>query len=346
MPIIDIDPTLAPVERGAYRYDRGAKEIYDRTLPPGSKGKWDHTIHDYLPGTEYILTASFADGDFVIAHANYAEYLAQAYAAHRKIVLTPDILWHTVLCEIAAGVRAKPDVYASLFTTTPGEVQEITVATGAPDSLPLAALVEGIRERVPLDADLLLPAFSTTDTLAQMTRWVAFADVCSPYYRYGTYCCGYPAIDVRGTLADYNKIADLAAELALHFAIGEETDVSIYLAGKVRPLMERLIEAIERQDGAFFAKMLTTKRCGSGGEIELDGWWPTLMYAKSYGGQKPENIPSHIARATWTYLPTGEQFSINCGLFYSTEVDGFTVPQWGWVKNRIAKVENAEGAAA
>jgi hypothetical protein len=337
MPILDIDPTLRESDAYLRRYGRTADAIYGRTVPPDARGGPDYGRGVTVPPSETFLRSSFDADDMVLGHANYLEYLCEVYATHGVFVITPDILWHTILCEIAAAVRADSDRYASLFTRTPGEVQEIVLMTGAVDELPLAALTEELWKRVPVNPEHYFPRFTTTDDMALFARFAAFADICSPYYRYSTMLCGYRAVDVRGTRDDYVKVGDYAAHLALDLAIGGDTEVSFWLNGRVIPLINRFVQALDDGDGKFFGEILYSKRCGSGGEIEVYGWWTSEMYIKSVEGKKPANVPSHLARVTWKNLETGLRFSINFGLFYSTKEGDAFVPQWGWVQNSIVE---------
>lgn len=330
MPIITLNDSLKPVDSS--RYQRKAEYLYAKTVPPESAGKFDWRTQTTADAKEWFLGATFADG-FFLGHTNYMEYLCQAYAQHHSIVLTPDILWHSILCEIAAVVRAKPDLYATLFTTTPGAKQAIVLPSCGEEELPLRALVEELRNRVPTNTDDFLPSFSTTDEAALFVRYAAFADVCSPYYSYMTLACGYPAIDVRGEPTDYARISTCATQLAINFSEVGDTVLASYLMDKIVPLIADIVEATVDGNAAFFNSILTTQRCGSGGEVQVDGWWPERMYVKTYKNEKPENIPTHIARVEWKNLDSGRAFSLNGGLFTSTNEDGFAVPQWGFVKN-------------
>ena len=338
MPVFDLEPDLKPVK---YRYRRDTKAVCDRTIPPNARGQnWPVKT----PDKEVLVHATFSDADLGeggIGHFNYGEYLCQAFAEHRSIVLTPDIIWHAVLAEIAAQVKATPKVYETLFTTTPGQVQAIVLPSAAdkPEYFPMKDLMRELEARVPTNTDTFLPDFSTTTPMSRFARWTNFAEVCSPYYSYMTMACGFPRIDVQGTVADYKRIVECALSLDAEFASVGDSVLTKYLGEKIAPTVQKIIDALESGDGTFFRDILSTRRCGSGGEVEVDGWWARQMYVKDYRATKPENLPSHVARITFKNIDTGREFSINAGLFYSV-VDGeFTVPKWGWVKNELLTAE-------
>ncbi len=50
-----------------------------------------------------------------VTHRNYMEYLAKCYNDHLGVVLTPDVVWYTLLCELALVIKADPQRYLQLF---------------------------------------------------------------------------------------------------------------------------------------------------------------------------------------------------------------------------------------
>ena len=56
-----------------------------------------------------------------ISHLNYLEYLEICWKWHYGAVISPDILWHIFLCELALVIAANPDTYRSLFTESPDQ---------------------------------------------------------------------------------------------------------------------------------------------------------------------------------------------------------------------------------
>ena len=336
--IIELDKTLKPLDN--YRYHRDKEDIRNRTIPAESRQKSIYNRqtkeYDYTSAKEVVISSSFA-AETPLVHANYSEYLCQAYAEHKKIVITPDIIWHTIMSETAQAVVADPKPYGTLFTTDPDKKTSILVPTDSVDNLPMDKLMLGLKALIPNDTSMFFPGFSTTTELALLAQQAAFAEMCTPYYNYMTFCCGYPAIDIQGIRSDYVTITDKLIELLTFFdkVTGSEIITSYYL--KVLSLMYAFLRAYDRQDVDFFKNILYTKNCGSGGEIECLGWWVQNMFLKDHSKTKPENLPSVISRVPYKNLETNRKFALNCGLFYSIDENGFSVPQWGWVKNELAE---------
>lgn len=55
------------------------------------------------------------------------EYLTLAYANHFSVELTPDIIFYTVLCEIADEIKKYPETYRNIFTDSAEQKQLITI---------------------------------------------------------------------------------------------------------------------------------------------------------------------------------------------------------------------------
>jgi hypothetical protein len=164
MPIIvDLDPEkkLAPVrnpyvETGSAYAKRMVEREENRDL-------LDHSL----------------EGDFF--HNSYLKYLDLAWLSHFGVVLTPDIFWYTLLCELTAIVRGDVETYQAFFSRSK---EKVMIGVHTDDGrLPLASLMRELRTLVPNNlSDHFLPEFSTTDEPAREARFAAFADVVSPYY--------------------------------------------------------------------------------------------------------------------------------------------------------------------
>jgi hypothetical protein len=57
-----------------------------------------------------------APSDSVLMHKNYLHYLTLAWSNHFSVVISPDIIFYTVLCEIADEILTSPDDFRHLFT--------------------------------------------------------------------------------------------------------------------------------------------------------------------------------------------------------------------------------------
>ncbi len=329
MMILDLDTNLQPA---SYRYKRDMKFVHNATISPGSLS--ERARETTRNENETFLRSSLPN-NAIEYHKNYLEYLVGAWSQHHSIVISPDIVWFAILNEIAKGVVEMPDQHRPLFTRSPDKIT-IAVPVGVVDEpLPVDLIVSELIGLVPIDATLFIPKFSTTTEMAQLTHLASFAETCSPYYSYMTFMCGFRRIRMDGTADDY----DLAMGRAI--AIYNEFDrigspLATWMSGNMLPWLSNIADAYHKKDAKYFENMLSVERCGSGGEIEVDGWWSKIYRQQPKGVRKPENFPTQIARVPWINIETQRRFTLNCGLFYSTkDSDDFMQPNFGWVQNEI-----------
>lgn len=134
------------------------------------------------------------DGQY--SHKNYLNYLEMAWASHHGVVISPDILWHIISSELASHIKDNADFYAELFTTTPGQKQNIIIPTGDTELIDLLVIRDELIRRIPMDANLFLPKFSTTTLNSEFAFAASFADAMQVYYNYMMFCCGISKIKV------------------------------------------------------------------------------------------------------------------------------------------------------
>lgn len=332
--ILTLDPKLSAPLGPTSVLELYFTEVLSKTIPPES---------EMTPKDKEVFLASSMLDTADLYHTNYLTYLAQAWGKHLPYVITPDIIWFTALCEIAQGIRANPERHRALFTYQIAKI-EIALPVGHSEQiLPLDLLMENLKKHVPVDIDLFLPEFSTTDQFSRLAQMAAFAETCTPYYSYMTFACGFPAVRIEGSDDDYERLQKHAHRLYDEFA-RIDAPLTSWLGNTLIPWIEAIVTARANRDAAFFSKIIRVTRCGSGSQIEVDGWWTNIYRKPSrYGRVKPENLPTHIARVPWVNIETGRRFTLNCGLFYSTQdTEGFLTPKFGWVQNEIMRVQNQD----
>jgi len=323
-----------------YQYKRSVETVIKSTYSPQSQRSYDYMGRETASAefSEKILRHSLPS-DASDYHANYMTYLTTAWAEHSPIVFNPDIMWFAVINEIAKAVVKDPDSYRSLFTKSPDKIEILVPVNSSDEPLPIDLIVSELSSLVPIDINLFMPWFSTTTQMARLSHLASFAETCSPYYSYMTFLCNFPKIRIDGTLNDY----DLAVGRAV--AVYNEFDrinapLAAWMGKTMLPWLSNIADAVHKNDTKFFQDILTAQRCGSGGEIAVDGWWSRLFVEQPKYERKPANFPTQIARVPWTNADTGRKFSLNCGVFYSiVGNEDFIEPQFGWVQNEIVYSE-------
>lgn len=273
----------------------------------GDGGKTLQPVRFDIPGNVY--------------HSSYLDCLSVAWDCHRGVVITPDLVWYDLLCEFAGAVRDDVEAYRHLFTSTEGK-QEILVQTSDPEVIPVDRLVEALGKKTVLPPDLFLPQFTTTTPRSRLAHQAAFADAASPYYNYSMYCCGIPFVDVRGSYADWEKLASYWRGLGSQL----HTDRGFHL--RVCGVLNRLLSGIESPD--FWRDIFSLERCGSGGQVEVGGWYSEL-FRKTPPVRYVENFSPHASRVDYRCIDTSKSYRMFHGVFSSALDDDLLTPEFGWI---------------
>lgn len=259
-------------------------------------------------------------------HANYMSYLEKCWADHLGVVITPDIVWYTLLCEVAAMVKTAPNSFRSLFTKS-DKKEDIIVFSDSVIVMPLDTLTAALKEKVPTDTDSFFPEFSTRTPRSFHAFQAAFCDMCSPFYNYMMYCCNIPMVDVRGTMDDWKTLEDKWRALAKIIGASAWTK-------KVSEVLASLVQNFS--DKEFWKKIFAIKHCGSGGQIEVFGWFTDLFQVQPQV-RYVENYSPHVSMVKYKQLNLGQDFEMSVGIFGSKMENEFLVPDFSYVVHEKTK---------
>jgi hypothetical protein len=264
-------------------------------------------VEDNLPG--------------VYAHRNYLEYLLGAWDSHSGIVIYPDIIWYTLMCELTGIVAYNSDTYRNIFTTS-DKKEDIIVISDSLTIMPMDTLIQALSEKVPSDVKQFIPEFSTSGTRSTLAKFAAFADMASPYYNYMVLLCGFPAIDVQGEKLDWERLSNSWKTLGKLF-----TKHSNYVA-KVQDVLDNIVTSMT--DADFWKKMFSLHQCGSGHQYLTKGWI-TSLFEYEPDMAYPENYASHISIVKYKQLNTQKEYDMKQGLFSSKKENGFLKPEFAHI---------------
>lgn len=335
MTVIELDnslETIVPryVEKNAHQY------LLNRFLSDGANSyNWQTKTKTE---TEEIFATSLPS-DAALFHTNYLDYLQDTYGLHHKIVIAPHHFWYTVLAEIAQVVVAKPEMHRSIFTSDPaGKINIIVPCANETEPLRMDALCAEMIGYIPVDAGLFLPSFSTSTEMSRLASLAAFLETCSPFYNYMMLACGHPAVRLDGTKADWESVVSRLGQLESEFAKAG-SPVSKWIVDNVGPVAEKLLAALSGSHTDWFKEIFSQKRCGSGSQYVVDGWFSRLFMAQPRGLREVTNFPTHISKVPYTTLPSGTEWKMCFALTHSTpDDDGFMVPDYSWTQIRKLSV--------
>jgi len=329
--IIELNDKL---EESKYYKPRPKQELIERLLNIKTEypDKKDYTKKHKTQSLFYI--EDNFNGEY--SHKNYLEYMLAAWDSHWGIIISPDIIWYTLQCELTSVVATHSETYRNLFTTS-DKKEEILVYSDSPTVMPLEALVQALVEKIPSDVKAFLPEFSTSTKRSSLARYAAFCDMVSPYYSYGMFMCGFPAIDVRGDSSDWQKLRASWKELGKLFTKHQE-----YIA-RVDGVLEQICASLN--DAKFWMRMFHISHCGSGHEYLVSGWISDL-FEQLPDLKKVDNFPSHISTVAYTQVNIKKDYEMKQGLISSRKEGGFLIPDFGHIiyeKSAKPVVTNEKG---
>jgi hypothetical protein len=239
-------------------------------VKPGTERLPETTVHEALERmtqSELLTCANpeqqvVAEGDFhpLIAAA------AIAYKQHYPLVLSPDMIWLTVLQGVAQhlnhGESLRPRLVAH---RTKIELVVDSMLTGLPetDAQMMAVtrqFLEAIERHVLPDKRFLLSTeFSTTTDLDRIAGSVVIMDGFQPYFDYVLRIgCGIPSVTLEGTPADWELLASKVRLL-------HESDLEVsWWTKHLLPLCGQFVRA-------------------SRGDVDQDHWMNLCKLVKRYG---------------------------------------------------------------
>jgi hypothetical protein len=305
--------------------------VKSQGAPPPSYGEDPgKTIREYGALLDRIKYESdTVEANAGLYHLSYLEYLEKCWGDHQGIVMSPDIIWFTLLSEFASLVKADSKVYRHLFTDS-DDKKEISVPSGSLTVMPLGTLVHHLRKHVPSDSSVYFPIFGFTKN-SDLAFLSAFGDMCSPYYEYSMYLCGFPYIDVKGNLDDWKLLQDHWCKLRLIVQGNQEWVL------RVDNCIDAIIDNVTYCNINFWKSIFSLKKCGSGHQTEVSGWFSEL-FAIQPRVKYVSNFPSHVSSICYKQLQTGQQYRMSTGLLSSFQESEFMVPIFSSVVFNITEV--------
>ena len=236
-----------------------------------------------------ILAYSFADEKLSYAREDVFFYsLVRAYAEHRPFVLSPDMMWQLIGFEFSEYVNNHSEEMRSLLVAHEG-LKDLKIMTDE-DILDdknanwsdlfdkfSAAIAENTKGDI---AQLMTSDFSTTGSAERIASQITLMESLKSYFHYIAVrlSCGIPYIILKGTPADWRKMAEKVQGLE-KYNMGWWTK-------ELKPITAELVKTAEGKPSSKFWKDIVMQdrpdRLRGGGcsmetPTELDGWMVKLF---------------------------------------------------------------------
>lgn len=240
-----------------------------------------------------------------------------AYADHRKISISPDMIWLLICQGFSTHVNINSEKLRTKFVSF-NDKKKLIVNTepisnkfkkgsiNTPWPLAFPAMADSISKYVKTDIhNLYVQSFSTTTSTEKAAYEVALLNVMSGYfeYEYDT-ACGIPEINIEGTKEDWQKI-----KTNLEYFKGYNIDNWV---NSLEPIIQQFINASENKiDNNFWSNIF--KRKDESGGPYITGWVINFFPYISGGNRKMIKNP-YIDREPKEFMEGLKTNQFNNGL--------------------------------
>ena len=265
-------------------------------------------IKYYSLDNSYIA-ASFCNTRMSTADAPFFTGMVQAFADHRPVSLSPDVIWMLISQAFSHEVNADPERFRDKFVDFDGKVDlivETDQALYSPD-FDWTGTIDGFAEKIDSGtksdvARLLTADFTTTGTVERMASEIVLMETTQAFFEFIVMKlgCGIPSITLTGTPDDWQAVLDKTDRLQQLGAGSWAQDL--------KPVLEQFVQAAEgNPDQAFWqdivmkntAESLRGGNCSLEAPTSLDGWFLKLLPYDRMGKRTPEKV----AHNSGNFLP-------------------------------------------
>ncbi len=284
-------------------------------------------------------------------HAGLAYYLYYCWANEKGCTLRPDMIWYTVVSEVASQILANPEEYRHLFTDSTEKKTVIQLVDRYYD-IDVGTLIQQLETLIQSKDffDTITNTRFKSDTPnTHFAMCTAFACMATPYFDYMTTMCGIPVIDLQGDQEDWINLSNSIFRL---FSLLPNNKLQTYLKNvqnvvgnilyhsfQITPPELQLLcdDATEFYSNIF--NYYQNPECMSGHSPNLVKGWIKQLYFKTFETPEQESdlydFPAHINFVPYENIETGKRFYKACGLVYSQERDGILYPDYGMVIHEV-----------
>lgn len=234
------------------------------------------------------IASSFANASLLISGRDVMfRCIEKAYAEHRPLVLSPDMVWLAICQGFGHYVNENAEKLRDLFVEHDGMVSLVVeskedLKEGKPDWESIIKDFNAqIQENTKGDiAKVMVADFSTTGTTERIASGITMMDAMKSYFEYVVIrvSCGIPNITLTGTPADWESV--LSRTMALEkYGLGWWTK-------DLRPILEEFVKASKGKPDQHFWKCIVMQDrpdrirgggCGPSEPTTFDGWFLKLF---------------------------------------------------------------------
>lgn len=283
----------------------------------------DHLINNILlteeikQGAESVIACSFDDGEIgYLGKDAFFRCFVKAYAEHRPLVLSPDMVWLIISQGFANYVNEHAEMLRDKLVSHEGKM-DLTIQTKQDlrGSEPIDwsnifdSFTEQIERYTKKDiADVITADFSTTTSTERIASQITLMESVKAYFNYIVFyaACGIPTITLEGTPDDWRSVRQKAARLG-EYGLAD-------WARQLDPILEEFVHAAKGRPNREFwqsiVRQVRTDRlrggaCSMDKRTKLDGWFLTFFLQKDgqtlHEIEHNDKMPTEMVRTPFRY---------------------------------------------
>ena len=261
--------------------------------------------NNYYSLENSFIAASFWDTPMNNTDAPFFNGMVAAFADHRPVSLSPDVVWMLVSQAFSQEVNADPKRFRNLFVDFDGKTDLVVQSDKKllDPSFDWTAVIDGFAQQIDSctkgdAARSLIADFSTTGTVERMASEIVLMETTKAFFEYIVMriSCGIPSVTLTGTVQDWQRVLDKTSGLTDMGAGSWVTDLI--------PVLKQFVQAADgHPDQTFWRNMVmleTPERlqggnCSNEPVTKLDGWFLKLLPFDKDGKPAPATVPHNAA---------------------------------------------------
>lgn len=318
----------------------------------------DHDIY------ELIMTSFQGESLFTNDFNSVSKGLMWAFADHRPVVFSPDMIWLLITQAFGHYVNNNAEQMRPLLVSH-DDIKTLTVVSehdllNEPDQVDWQEIMDAFESQIDYYtkndvAGLIVADFSTTGPTEKIASQITLMEAVKSFFEYRVMysVCGIPDVTLIGTPDDWRKVREKASKLK---------DYGLdWWINDLDPILEQFVRASQGDvDVKFWKDMVKKLRPG---EVRMascspydntitkfDGWF-LKFYPFDMEGRTPREIEYHhpmlpeVVKTPFKYIVTDidgttlKEYNMElwAGFFGMTQdpVNGALTPKIGWMVSRI-----------
>lgn len=276
-----------------------------------------------------LIHQSYLSDENTLTHGSLIHYVYNCWAREHNVVLRPDMIMYTILCEIARYIVTDPESVRHLYSNSNDKIMvsfDFSSFETLEDNI-LAKLKSLIANQEYMHTILDIHYKSAPEEFKKVIPAI-FLYSATPFFSYCSVTCGIPEVIIKGDILEWNDVNNRINKLKEFIPT-----ISKYL-DKCNEVLNNILESIKNNDTNKMNNIFTLRAnrdCLSGAPPVICNGWICDLYMNTYSMINKYN--THLAAIPYSH--DGNNYVKIWGLCYSNLDNNTLNPQYGYTVYEI-----------